>query len=1127
MVFDPTAATFQPFYQQTNRPIVYAQGPFFTFPYDFTPDPPDVDITKASKWQPTYPQPKRPLPSVPVWSAGFTSLAFIPPVVAGTNLAVPINNISSKVGSNGYTAGSGLLVLISGDGAKLPKLDIGKFYRFTVVTASLAYSPNLTSLNYTVYKATQLDGDTLSGVVAIEGTLDQNYNSGDIVQLRVTAGSFSDLQTALNTLEKASLPLAYDRAYTWFNQKDATTLSVLPTTATTRRSLGTFFGQVFRVRDYGAVGNGFNDDTLAIQACMNAAAAVGGTVYFDRTNSFYRITSLLLLKTSATGDSMPKIKMDGPTNGLGQHQIFQLKWQNMSAFTNNSVTFIQDYVIDGLWLDGSWDGDYSKLVYNINEFDHGIAIQGVSNITVRNCRIQNVTGDCINIGRTTVNSIQNTPVRVLIEDCQFINPWRNGLQTGFNIDLTIRRCHVEKPGIYNFGFDIESDNNYADGTDPNTGVNHGDTTGIVIEDCHFSGGGIDLTTGYPVPANTPFLQIANHNSTADIINVRISNNTVLTSTRAIGVTGAVYSVPPVTLRGFVSNLAIEHNIFAGRQSANPTTWTSPAGPLPDDYTAYIKYTRSVISVCDNIDTNDSLYGWLFMGLSSGARICGNTFAPQTSRRQIGITIDSGSANDGGTANYCGPCLISGNRFYNLNSPVTATAPSISPATTPNVAACIRLTGNSNVPPAVQSTSENHTVIGNSIVGALNGIWLDAPVLNNIIIDSNYIDASANQVYQGVASTTVILGGANVFNGTGGVYNNLGPAGLFQGNPGNMLTAGGTNTAYSDFEGVTGIGWAAGSNTTVSRSPLYAYHGINSLEIKSTANGTSVITANGPTITGMQAGVPYYVSLMIRAATTAKPRLVNMRINAYDVNTQSVTWNGNLRNLPLDSNTGWTQMALCAIAPPGTVKGFISVTIGTTGSFPALGEAHYIDMVMLCPSGFGLSNAATIVAPWVAPGVNPQIQISGTTINQVGNNANQEIHIGSQGNAPLTLNYQVGTSGTGGTVFGDGAGANVGSIDSSGNFTAGTIGPTIYGRVGIVPPTSLAVDGSIYVDYNASTLYVMSAGEWQSVALSGKVTPLATKGWLPTYTQPSRPIVRDIGTPKPITPIKIGANFFMG
>jgi hypothetical protein len=55
-------------------------------------------------------------------------------------------------------------------------------------------------------------------------------------------------------------------------------------------------GQVFNVKTYGAIGNGANNDTTAVQATITAASSAGGIVYFP-TGS-YVITSSLNITTS-------------------------------------------------------------------------------------------------------------------------------------------------------------------------------------------------------------------------------------------------------------------------------------------------------------------------------------------------------------------------------------------------------------------------------------------------------------------------------------------------------------------------------------------------------------------------------------------------------------------------------------------------------------------------------------------------------------------------------------------------------------------------------------------------------------------------------------------------------------
>jgi len=121
-----------------------------------------------------------------------------------TPFAAPANNLVTVVGAGGYVAGSTVLALAAGQGALYPVLTGNQTYRLTVITAALAYSPTVTSANLTIFKATSLTTDTFHGVVAIEGTTDRNYFSGDVVDIRVTAGTISDIQVAVNTLEYIS-----------------------------------------------------------------------------------------------------------------------------------------------------------------------------------------------------------------------------------------------------------------------------------------------------------------------------------------------------------------------------------------------------------------------------------------------------------------------------------------------------------------------------------------------------------------------------------------------------------------------------------------------------------------------------------------------------------------------------------------------------------------------------------------------------------------------------------------------------------------------------------------------------------------------------------------------------------
>src|SRR5215471_5112475 len=98
------------------------------------------------------------------------------------------NNVSTKVGPAGYTAGSGSLVLISGGGGGFPVLPAGQYLKVSVLPAAQAYLPSISSTSYTIFKVTGISGDTLTLAGSLEGTSDQNFAANDVVEMRATAG---------------------------------------------------------------------------------------------------------------------------------------------------------------------------------------------------------------------------------------------------------------------------------------------------------------------------------------------------------------------------------------------------------------------------------------------------------------------------------------------------------------------------------------------------------------------------------------------------------------------------------------------------------------------------------------------------------------------------------------------------------------------------------------------------------------------------------------------------------------------------------------------------------------------------------------------------------------------------
>lgn len=109
------------------------------------------------------------------------------------------NNARTTLAS-GYTAGAGSLVVTDGTvfGSTWPA-------KVTVITAA---SYGSTSEVLTVFSVTGRSGNTLTGVAAAEGTTDQDFAAGAIVEMRPTAAHFNDLANAVNTLETTTASLS-------------------------------------------------------------------------------------------------------------------------------------------------------------------------------------------------------------------------------------------------------------------------------------------------------------------------------------------------------------------------------------------------------------------------------------------------------------------------------------------------------------------------------------------------------------------------------------------------------------------------------------------------------------------------------------------------------------------------------------------------------------------------------------------------------------------------------------------------------------------------------------------------------------------------------------------------------
>lgn len=127
------------------------------------------------------------------------------------------------------------------------------------------------------------------------------------------------------------------------------------------RSVAQKLQEAVSVTDFGAVGDGINDDTAAFQAAISSAQTQGKSVYVPGSVGGYLVGSLFLT-TSLIGDGGTASKMVRNTTSTGP-------WFTISA---------NDVEVSGLYLDGAWQ---PRRCFEVT---------GYSGVTIDNNRAVNI-----------------------------------------------------------------------------------------------------------------------------------------------------------------------------------------------------------------------------------------------------------------------------------------------------------------------------------------------------------------------------------------------------------------------------------------------------------------------------------------------------------------------------------------------------------------------------------------------------------------------------------------------------------------------------------------------------------------------------------------------------------------
>jgi parallel beta-helix repeat protein len=335
------------------------------------------------------------------------------------------------------------------------------------------------------------------------------------------------------------------------------------------RMLKDRFGDLKTVKDYGAVGDGVTDDTVAIQAALNASHDVfipAGTYKINGDSAFTgggkdcvdggiapRSDSRIVLAPDAT--------LKAKANSTGNYCVLRIK-----GVSNVTVT---GGTIDGNRAAGTGPGG--------SQYGYAIGIVGSTNIVIDSMLLKNAWGDGIVTDNTRVPDPVVTTANVLINNVVSDNNRRQGLSILNGTDILVQNSVFSNSnGVApQDGIDIEpgGDTNFAKritiiGCNAKNNAGHGinvqgTSTGVNVEDINLTGNtvtsnslnGINLYTasgGVNLTGNTA------RSNTQDGFHLEIASNVNLTGNHATSNTGDGFS-----LSNGVSNVTLTGNDTLG------------------------------------------------------------------------------------------------------------------------------------------------------------------------------------------------------------------------------------------------------------------------------------------------------------------------------------------------------------------------------------------------------------------------------------------------------------------------------------------------------------------------------------------------------------------------------------
>jgi hypothetical protein len=185
-------------------------------------------------------------------------------------------------------------------------------------------------------------------------------------------------------------------------------------------------GTAVNVKSYGALGNGIQDDTDAIQSAVDYVSRLGGGIviipdgtYMIDSKRSISLPSKLELKL------MPGAILKALPNNLGHYRVVCIDGQNGVVITGGTI-----------------EGERNRHMGKDGEWGMGIEIDGSRNVIVNDININNCWGDGIYLGTGRAGFNENIKIQNVKETANR----RNGISiiSGDNVD--VENCIISQSG---------------------------------------------------------------------------------------------------------------------------------------------------------------------------------------------------------------------------------------------------------------------------------------------------------------------------------------------------------------------------------------------------------------------------------------------------------------------------------------------------------------------------------------------------------------------------------------------------------------------------------------------------------------------------------------------------------